>query len=266
MPDPTPLQAYKLTIAYDGTGYSGWQRQRDPVITVQQVVEKALSEILNRPIGVSGASRTDAGVHAWGQVAVFRAEITIDLNRFRMAVNSRLPHDVLIRRIEPVSNQFDVTRAQRKRYRYSIWQSKDRPIFNRQFMYHYWQEVSIEAMRAGCRYFEGRHDFIAFRGGQDDRQTTERTIFHCDIHRRESLIIMSVEGDGFLYHMVRNMVGTLLEIGRQRMRPEQVRCAIASGQRSDAGPCAPAAGLCLMWVRYPQDIPGQHVVSIAGGV
>ncbi len=251
MPETSPLPPYKLTIAYDGTGYSGWQRQRDPVVTVQQMVEKALSEILNRPIGISGASRTDAGVHAWGQVAIFRADISMPLNRFRMAVNSRLPHDVLIRRIESVSDQFDVTRAQSKRYRYIIWQSKDRPIFNRQYMYHYWQEVSIEAMQAGCRYFQGRHDFVAFRGGQDDRQTTVRTIFHCGIHRRGPLIIMSVEGDGFLYHMVRNMVGTLLEIGRHRMPPEQILNAIASGRRSDAGPCAPAAGLCLMWVRYP---------------
>ena len=241
---------YKLTIAYDGTIYSGWQRQREPIPTVQGVVEKALSEILNCNIGISGASRTDAGVHAWGQVAVLRADIQIPLDRFRMAVNSRLPHDVLIRRIEPVADQFDVTRAQRKRYRYVIWQSKDRPLFNRQYMYHYWQDVSMEAMRDGCRYFVGRHDFAAFRGGEDERQTTVRNIFHCDMHRRGPIIIMSVEGDGFLYHMVRNMVGTLLEIGRGRMAPDVIARAIESGRRSDVGPCAPASSLCLMWVRY----------------
>ena len=250
MPEPVKLQQYKLTIAYDGTMYSGWQRQREPILTVQGIVEKSLSEILNRNIGISGASRTDAGVHAWGQVAVFRADIQIPIDRFRMAVNSRLPHDVLIRRIEPVADHFDVTRARCKRYRYVIWQSKDRPIFNRQYMYHYWQDVSIEAMRAGCRYFVGRHDFAAFRGGEDERQTTVRTIFHCDIHRRGPMIIMSVEGDGFLYHMVRNMVGTLLDIGRGRMEPSQIARAIESGRRSDVGPCVPASGLCLMWVRY----------------
>ena len=250
MPEPVKLQQYKLTIAYDGTMYSGWQRQREPILTVQGIVEKGLSEILNRNIGISGASRTDAGVHAWGQVAVFRADIQIPLDRFRMAVNSRLPHDVLIRRIEPVADHFDVTRPRCKRYRYVIWQSKDRPLFNRQYMYHYWQDVSIEAMRAGCRYFVGRHDFAAFRGGEDERQTTVRTIFHCDIHRRGPMIIMSVEGDGFLYHMVRNMVGTLLDIGRGRMEPSQIARAIESGRRSDVGPCVPASGLCLMWVRY----------------
>lgn len=250
MPESGQPQQYKLTIAYDGTLYSGWQRQREPIPTVQGVVESGLSKILNRPVGISGASRTDAGVHAWGQVAVFRAELPIPVDRFRMAVNSRLPHDVLIRKIEPVAADFDVTRAQRKRYRYVIWQSRDRPIFNRQYMYHYWHDISIEAMRAGCRHFLGRHDFVAFRGGEDERQTTIRTIFHCDIHRRGPLVIMSVEGDGFLYHMVRNMVGTLLEIGRGRMAPERIVQAIASGRRTDAGPCAPAAGLCLMWVRY----------------
>jgi tRNA pseudouridine38-40 synthase len=264
MPESSREQAYKLTIAYDGTHYSGWQRQRDPVVTVQQVVEKGISEILNRPTGISGASRTDAGVHAWGQVAVFRGNMAIPLDRFRMAVNSRLPPDVLIRQVEPVSEQFDVTRARRKRYRYVIWQSRDRPIFNRQYMYHYWQEVSIEAMRAGCRYFIGQHDFIAFRGGQDDRQTTVRTIFNCDVHRRGPLIIMSVEGDGFLYHMVRNMVGTILEIGRRRLPPEQVMLAIKSGRRSDAGPCAPASGLCLMWVQYPPDVACQMADSAVG--
>ncbi len=244
------IPQYKLTIAYDGTAYSGWQRQPDPVMTVQRVVEKAVGEILNHPLGISGASRTDAGVHAWGQVATFRAPIDMTPDRLRMAVNSRLPRDVLIREISEVPQKFDVTRAVRKRYRYVIWRSQDRPLFNRSFVYHYWQELEISRMQAACKYFVGRKDFIAFRGRQDDRQTTVRNIYHCDIHQRGPLVIMSVEGDGFLYHMVRTMAGTLLEIGRGRLPPEQVSVALQSGRRIDAGPCAPAAGLCLMWIRF----------------
>ncbi len=242
---------YKLTIAYDGSAYSGWQRQPDPVATVQRVVEKAAGEIVNHPVTVAGASRTDAGVHANGQVAQMDATTHIEPGRLRLAINSRLPPDVLIRQLEPVSPEFDVSRAVRKRYRYLIWADRDRPVFHRSFVYHFWPGLAVEPMREACRLFEGAHDFAAFQGRGDDRVTTTRTIFHCDIHRRGPLVMFSVEGSGFLYHMVRNMVGTVLEVGRGHWPAAKVTEILQAGENGECGPCAPAGGLCLQWIRFP---------------
>ncbi len=241
---------YKLTIAYDGTAYSGWQRQPDPVRTVQRAVEKAAGEIVNHPVTVAGSSRTDAGVHAMGQVAQMDITTHIEPGRLRLAINSRLPADILIRKLEPVEPAFDVSRAVKKRYRYLIWADRDRPVFHRYFVYHFWPRLNLGTMRESCKLFVGTHDFAAFQGRGDDRQTTTRTIFHCDIHQRGPLVIFSVEGSGFLYHMVRNMVGTVLETGRGHWPAAQVGQLLEAGEQGECGPCAPASGLCLQWIRF----------------
>ena len=244
------LQRFKLTIAYDGTAYCGWQRQLDPVPTVQRVVEKAAGEIVSHPVTVKGSSRTDTGVHALGQVAHLWADTHLEPERLRRAINSRLPEDVAITALAPAEPEFDVGRAMRKRYRYLIWGDHDRPIFYRHYVYHYYQRVEIEPMQAACRLFEGTHDFEAFQGRIDERKSTVRTIFKCGMHRRGPLIIFAVEGSGFLYHMVRTMVGTVLEVGRGRCPPERVTEIIASKDRAQAGVCVPAQGLCLQWIRF----------------
>ncbi|MCL5945868.1 MAG: tRNA pseudouridine(38-40) synthase TruA [Planctomycetes bacterium] len=241
---------YKLTIAYDGTAYCGWQRQVSTISTVQQTVEKAASYIANHPVTVLGSSRTDSGVHAQGQVAEMTVETQWETERLRMAINSRLPPDILIRTMEPVDEKFNIRKAKSKRYRYLIWADHDRPVFYRHYVYHYWRDLDISAMQEACRLFEGRHDFIAFRGRQDEYQTTIRDIFHCHIYRRGPIIIFAVEGNGFLYHMVRTMVGTVLEIGHGQGKPERVMELLVAGDRRAAGPCAPASGLCLQWIRF----------------
>ena len=245
-----PEGRYKLLVAYDGTAYCGWQRQIEPVVTVQRTIEKAVGYIVDHPVTVIGSSRTDTGVHAQGQIAVMTVNTHLDAQRLRLAINSRLPADILIREIEPVDDSFNIRSARTKRYRYLIWADRDRPIFYRHYVYHHYRHLEMPVMQEACRLYEGKHDFIAFRGRKDDRQTTVRDIFHCSIHRRGPIIIFAVEGSGFLYHMVRTMVGTVLEIGRGQGDPRRVTELLASGDRAKVGPCAPASGLALQWIRF----------------
>jgi tRNA pseudouridine38-40 synthase len=247
------VKRYKLTIAYDGAAYKGWQRQPDPTHTVQRAVEKAAGYIVSHPVTVQGSSRTDTGVHAWGQVAALNTDSPLEPEKLRRAINSRLPADILIRAIEEVPAEFDVRAAVRKRYRYVIWAAADRPLFQRQFVYHYYRRLNLEAMQRACAHFVGTHDFQAFRGQSDDRDNTVRTIFACHILRRspaDPLVIFAVEGSGFLYHMVRTMVGTVLEIGGGKRMPDGIPEIIASRDRQRAGPCLPGQGLCLQWIRF----------------
>ena len=244
------MKRYKLTIAYDGTAYCGWQRQPLPAPTVQREVEKAAGSIVSHPVSIVGTSRTDSGVHARGQVAAMNAEMDLDVERMRKAINSRLPKDILIREMEEVGLNFDVRTAKRKRYRYVIWADEDRPVFERQYAYHFYRRLDLEAMQAACAQFVGEHDFEAFRGQADPRDNTVRTIFSCEIHRRGPLVIFGVEGSGFLYHMVRTMVGTVLEVGSGKRKAECIGEIIASKDRHQAGACAPAVGLCLQWIRF----------------
>ncbi len=245
------MKRYKLTIAYDGTAYCGWQRQTAPTPTVQRAVELAAGTIVSHPVVVLGSSRTDTGVHAMGQVAAMNAETTLDVERFRRAINSRLPEDILIREMEEVPDDFDVRRTVNKRYRYLIWADKDRPLFTRRYFYHFYRPLDLEKMQEACTHFVGTHDFEAFKGHLDKRENTTRTIFACGIHRRGPLVIFAVEGSGFLYHMVRTMVGTVLNVGTGYWNAPHVADIIASRDRKMSGPCAPAVGLHLQWIRFP---------------
>jgi tRNA pseudouridine38-40 synthase len=184
-----------------------------------------------------------------GQVAQMDADTHLDPERLRRAINSRLPEDVIIREME-VSPGFEARAAVKKRYRYVTWADRDRPLMNRNFVYHFYHRVDIDLMQQACERFVGEHDFESFKGNLDERLTTVRTIFSCGIHRRGPLVIFGVEGSGFLYHMVRTMVGTVLEVGRKRIPPEQIDAIIAAKDRAAAGPCVPAQGLCLQWIRF----------------
>lgn len=239
-----------MVIAYDGTQYKGWQRQPDPIVTVQRTVELAAGRIVNHPVSVQGSSRTDTGVHALGQVAMMQVDTHLEPARLRRAINSRLPEDVVIRELDVAPEGFSVWKAVRKRYRYLIWASGDRPVFYRHYTYHYWHRVALEPMQEACRRFEGTHDFAAFKGKSDERESTVRTIFKCGIHQRGPLLVFAVEGSGFLYHMVRTMVGTVLEVGHGHWPAEKVTEIIAGKDRQQAGPCVPAQGLCLQWIRF----------------
>jgi tRNA pseudouridine38-40 synthase len=244
------LPRYKLTIAYDGTAYCGWQRQPEPTPTVQREVEKAAGSIVSHPVTVLGSSRTDTGVHAMGQVAACNLQTNLEVSRLRKAINSRLPPDILIREMEEVSPDFDVRTAKTKRYRYLIWADQDRPVFYRHYVYHYYRTLDVPLMDVAAQAFLGSHDFESFKGKADERENTVRSIFRASFHRRGPLAVFAVEGSGFLYHMVRTMVGTLLEIGTGHWKADAIPGIIAARDRQKAGPCAPAQGLHLQWIRF----------------
>jgi tRNA pseudouridine38-40 synthase len=243
----------KLVIAYNGAAYHGWQRQLPEFDTVQQRVETAAMQVMRHPLNVSGASRTDAGVHAEGQVANFRTtNFSIPLKGLRRAMNSRLPSDIVIRSAEEVEDDFHASRsAVGKTYRYRIHVGPTRPVMLHQQVYHYWRGLDAAAMEQAAGRIIGTHDFRGFATSLEQRENTVRTIRRCSVSEADGEIRVFVEGDGFLYNMVRNIVGTLVEIGRGRWTPRRIDDIIASRDRDLAGATAPPDGLTLMCVHYP---------------
>jgi len=240
-----------MTVRYDGTAYHGWQEQPG-LPTVQGTLADTLATILGERPAVAGAGRTDAGVHALGQVAAFSTERDIAPGRIEAALNSRLPDDVAVADMAEVPAAFDPTRdARSKHYRYRLWHSRAKPVFARRYVWHWWRGLDLDAMRDAARRFVGHHDFKSFESRGNPRETTDRTIFRLDVTTAEPPEVhVDVEGDGFLYRMVRNLVGTLTEVGRGHRPPEWVEEVLAARDRAAAGPCAPPHGLCLTSVRY----------------
>lgn len=253
----------KLVIAYDGSAYHGWQRQVPEVDTIQQRVEQALRLVLRHPLHVSGASRTDSGVHAEGQVANVRTNnFTIPAVGLRRAVNSRLPADICIRSAQDVPAAFHSQHdAAGKTYRYRLHVGPLRPAQLSRQAYYYWRPLDAAPMRdAACRLI-GTHDFRGLASSVETREDTVRTIFRCEVAEDGPEIQVHVQGDGFLYNMVRNLVGTLVEIGRGHWKPERIDTILASRNRSDAGPTAPANGLTLVCVHYDSSLPAILPIS-----
>ena len=255
---PAGLRRYRMTLAYDGTLFHGWQRQEpaglEPLRTVQGVVNSALLLLLRQPVNLVGASRTDAGVHAQGQVAHFDAATRIAVERLPHAINSRLPEDIDVISVAPAADDFQaIGGAINKQYRYRIFNSGRRPLCKRTCVWHCWAPLDVQRMKAAAARFVGTHDFAAFTAAGHDRVTTVRTIFRCDIEVDEPEVHIVLEGDGFLYNMVRIIAGTIVEVGRGRFAPEQVDVAIACGDRRQAGPTLPPQGLVLEWIRYAGD-------------
>lgn len=338
------MPRYKLTIAYDGTDFCGWQKQfphadavttaprmeaasvsadtdsarpRVELRTVQSVVERAVRLVVHQPVVIHGASRTDSGVHANGQVAAF-STIVDDDGRGRggwpvergtaglvRAINSRLPRDVLVLDAEPVADDFDpIGGAASKGYTYTIWNARERTLWDRRTSLHVWQPLDLAGMQAAAAVLIGEHDFAAFAAAGHGRATTVRTVHGCKVEclispsQREraggrakgdlerateqpatldatdesfggappnlprsgeppteqppvpQLVRISVSGSGFLWNMVRIIAGTLVEAGKGRLTPDDVRDALATGDRRKAGPTLPAHGLCLEWITY----------------
>ncbi len=259
--DPLPVQRYKLTLAYDGSAFHGWQKQRPvptaedpsptPVRTVGGVVEDALQRLLRHGVRLVGASRTDAGVHAQGQVAHFDSDTAIPLDRFPHAINSRLPDDVEVVRVEPVAAEFDaISDAVRKQYRYRVFHTPRRPLHRRNFVWHCWTDLNLAAMSDAAGRLIGTHDFAGFAAAGHGRSSTVRTIFRCEVEHQSPEVVIVVEGSGFLYNMVRIIAGTLIEVGRGRFDSDVVERVIRTGERREAGPTLPAQGLSLEWIEY----------------
>ncbi|MCH9058417.1 MAG: tRNA pseudouridine(38-40) synthase TruA [Planctomycetes bacterium] len=319
------MPRYKLTIAYDGTGFHGWQKQEPPMPdeseasrrayevaateglepgvpgrvalrTVQAIVERAVRRVVREPIELMGASRTDAGVHARGQVAAFTcspteppaqaggpADTDLDaeisetpapshtgwpiargLDRLVRAINGKLPDDVQVLSAEVVSDDFNpIADCTSKGYSYTLHVSTTRPLWDRRLVQQVWTELNVDRMREAAARLVGEHDFAAFAAAGHGRQSTVRTVYGVRIsdgatQRRSDeggewarRVRIEISGNGFLYNMVRIIAGTLVEVGRGKMSPDDVSAAIESKDRRNAGPTMPAQGLCLEWIRYP---------------
>ena len=259
----------KLTIAYDGTGYVGWQRQAAGV-SIQGLLEQALTRMEGAPVAVHGAGRTDAGVHALGQVASARVAMTHEPLVIRRALNAMLPGDVRVMAVEDAAPDFHARyRAAAKTYEYRLWQGDVQPPFARTWSWHVPRPLDVDAMDRAVRRLEGTHDFSAFQSAGSGVTSAERTVTYARAEVREpppdvigglspdagagtrgSLVVVRLEADGFLRHMVRAVVGTLVEVGERRRDEASVTALLDSRRRAESGPTAPAHGLVLVRVTY----------------
>lgn len=271
------MRSVKLTLAYDGTAYAGWQVQQGET-TVQEVLERAIEKITGESLRVIASGRTDAGVHALGQVVGFRTETHLSADVLRRALNAELPHDVAVLEAVEANESFHPIRdAVRKRYRYVIDDGPVRDVFRRRYCWHYPGQLDEAAMARAAQALEGKHDFSSFETSGAQRKDSLRTIYELRVERgrgggpgiaeprecgrsqagqgrggQPSLITIEVEADGFLYNMVRAIVGTLVEVGRGAKDEAWVAEVLAAQDRCRAGPTAPAHGLFLVRVDYEE--------------
>ncbi len=244
------MKRVKLTIAYDGTNYCGWQIQPNG-ITIEEVINKALQKLTGEPILVIGASRTDSGVHAMGNVAVFDTETTIPPERIAMALNQRLPEDIVIIKSEEVALDFHPRYCDcSKTYEYHIINTRIPIPTKRLTNYFVSYNLNLDHMREAASYLVGEHDFVSFCNVRTDVENTVRTITALDIIENGNEITIRITGNGFLYNMVRIIVGTLIRVGRGFYTPEKVKEILEAKDRKAAGVTAPAHGLMLMEINY----------------
>ena len=244
------MRRVKLTIAYDGTNYCGWQIQPNG-ITIEEIVNKALSKLTGEKIVVIGASRTDSGVHAMGNVAVFDTETTIPPERVAMAVNRILPEDIVVVKSEEVTLDFHPRYCDcEKTYGYHIVNTRIPIPTKRLTNYFVSYELDLDKMREGASYLIGEHDFASFCNIKTDVESTVRTVKELEILENGEEITIRISGNGFLYNMVRIIVGTLIRVGRGFYEPVQVKEILEAKNRKAAGVTAPPHGLMLMEIRY----------------
>lgn len=236
----------RLTVAYDGTNYHGWQIQNNG-ITIESELNRALSELLGEQICVTGASRTDAGVHAMGNIAVFDTESPIPAEKISYALNQRLPEDIRIQGSEEVPSDWHPRRRNsRKTYEYRIYRSEFPMPVKRLYAYFTYRPLNVEKMRQAAAFFIGEHDFKSFCQAGSQAESTVRTIYSIDLEEQGAELVIRVCGSGFLYNMVRIIAGTLMEVGQGKREPESMEAVLQACDRSAAGPTAPAHGLTLV--------------------
>lgn len=245
------MHNYKITVAYDGTRYKGWQSQKLTDMTIQGKLEKILEKTVGCPIKVVGSGRTDAGVHAKRQTANFCLQDAYDEEELFTIFNQYLPEDIAVLSVEEVNERFHSRfSAIEKVYEYRIHTSKIPEVFERKYVYSLEEQLCVEDMKKAAEYMVGKKDFVSFCGNRHMKKSTVRSIYEIRFEESEKEIKIIFRGSGFLQNMVRIMTGTLIEVGEGKKRPEDIPVILASKNREFAGYTAPACGLTLMEVIY----------------
>ena len=244
------MRRIMLVVAYEGTHYHGWQLQPNG-ITIEGVLNEALGRLLGEEIVVIGASRTDAGVHSYGNVAVFDTNTRIPAEKLAYALNQRLPEDIVVQRSCEVAPDFHPRHCEsRKTYEYRILNRKMPLPMRRRDTYFYYYDLDVERMQRAAELLTGEHDFKSFCATAAVVETTVRTIYELRVSREDDVIAIRVTGSGFLYNMVRIIAGTLIEVGAGKRSPESIREILEARDRTAAGPTAPAHGLTMIGIEY----------------
>ena len=245
------MKRVRLVVAYDGTNYCGWQIQPEN-ITVEKVLTDALKELLKEDIILIGASRTDSGVHALGNVAVFNTETKIPAEKIALALNQRLPEDIRIQSSDQVEDDWHPRYQESiKTYEYKILNRKIQNPLLRNYTHFLYTTLDVELMQKAAAYIVGEHDFASFCSSGSQVKTTVRTIYSLDVTKTGDVVSIKIAGNGFLYNMVRIIAGTLIQVGTGLYAPEYVKSIIEKKDRGNAGPTAPAKGLTLVKIDYP---------------
>lgn len=244
------MRTYKLTVAYDGTRYQGWQRQPDTELTIQGTLERTICALKGYPIEVNGSGRTDGGVHAEAQTASIRLPGKVEAERFQAELNRMLPEDIRVTGMELVKNGFHARySAAGKQYEYTVDTREKADVFTRRYCFHFPGTLDTKAMGEAAGCLVGKHDFAAFTDRNED-QSTIRTIYDIRIREEGDKVKLVYEGNGFMYHMVRILTGTLLEVGTGKRTVEETAALLDGRERFQAGFLVPACGLVLKEVYY----------------
>lgn len=240
------MKRVRLIVAYDGTNYHGWQVQKNG-ITIESELNRCLSELLQEPIEVIGASRTDAGVHALGNVAVFDTQSRMPAEKVSYALNQRLPEDIRIQKSEEVASDWHPRYCDsRKTYEYRIYRGEFPMPVKRLYSLFTYRSLDVAKMQEAAKYFVGEHDFKSFCQVHAQVDSTVRRVYDVSVYEENSDVVIRITGGGFLYNMVRIMAGTLMEVGQGKRKPEEIAEIIEAKDREAAGPTAPAHGLTLV--------------------
>ncbi len=245
------MRNIKLTIEYDGKDFNGWQKQPDK-LNIQGSIENAIKQITGEEVELYASGRTDAGVHSWGQVANFKTESNLPIEKFPIAINTKLKKSIRIIKAEEVDERFHSRLScKRKTYRYVINNSEFASAIYRNLETHIPQKLNIEKMKEAVKYFEGEHDFKAFKASGTSSKSSVRTIYKAEVKEMpNNRIYIELTGNGFLYNMVRIIAGTLVDVGLEKTKPEDIQNIIKQGKRDLAGKTLPPNGLYLLNVEY----------------
>ena len=244
------MRNIKLKIEYDGKEFNGWQKQPNK-LNIQGTIEQAIKSITNEDVELNASGRTDAGVHALGQVANFKTNSQIPIEKFAIAINSRLKKSIVIKKAEEVDERFHSRlNCKKKTYRYIINNTPEGTAIYRYLETHIPQKLDVNNMKKAIKYFEGEHDFKAFKASGTSSKSSVRTIYKTELYEKDNKIYIELTGNGFLYNMVRIIAGTLVDVGLGKIKPEQIEDILKNGKRENAGKTLPPNGLYLLKVEY----------------